>query len=67
MAEKSDSRVEIGGREAKTEDAVCRVRIYLSGTDPKSKKPIKTNITQTLYVRQSKVSDVSKQISKALG
>lgn len=62
----AESRVERGGREAKTQDDLCRVRIYLSGTDPKTKKPLKNNITDTLYVRNVKVSDLAKQIVKAL-
>lgn len=67
MAEAAKSRVEIGGREPKTEDAKGRVRVYLSMTDPKTKKPVKENITMALYVNGASVTEVGKAIQKALG
>ncbi|MGH3589549.1 MAG: hypothetical protein ACRDRF_00730 [Pseudonocardiaceae bacterium] len=67
MAGEKDSKIERGGRAIKTEDGVGRVRIYVSMTDSKTKKSVPENITDTLYVKGSKVSDVAKQITKAFG
>ncbi len=61
----STSTVEIGGREPKTQDAKGRVRVYLSMTDPKTKKPVTTNITAALYINGMTVSEVQQGIVKA--
>ena len=63
--EKEVPAVEVGGREPKTEDAVCRVRVYLSGTDQKTKKNLTKNISTALYINGAKVSDVQKKIVAA--
>lgn len=65
--EKKDTpKLEVGGRAAKMQDNTCRVRIYISGTDAKTRKGIAENITKTLYVNGATVSGVEKAIVKAL-
>lgn len=54
-------KVSLGGREPKTKDAKCRVRVYLSGTDEK-KKPLKDNISSAIYINGATVSEVQKRI-----
>lgn len=66
VEKKEEGPIVLGGREAKTQDATCRVRLYISGTDEK-KKNIKNNITSTLYVPKSKVSEVTAKIMAAFG
>lgn len=63
----AESRIEKGGREPKVKDVVCRVRVYPTGTDSATKKLLNDNITETLFIKGGKVSDVSKQIQKAFG
>lgn len=58
-------RVQLGGREAKVEDKSGRVRVYLTLVDTKN-KAIQKNVSAVLYVNGATVSEVSKQIQKAL-
>lgn len=70
MADKANTprpKVEIGGRAPKTADNKGRVRVYLSMTDPETKKPVASNISMALYVNGATVTEVGKAIQKALG
>lgn len=58
-------KVQVGGREPKTKDSVCRVRVYLSGTDSKTKKNLKDNISSAVYINGDTVSNVQKKIIAA--
>lgn len=58
-------RVTLGGREAKTENAKGRVRVYLTLVDSKN-KAIQKNVSAVLYVNGATVTEVSNQIQKAL-
>lgn len=74
MAKKSSSRtpasssprVSRSAKQARTQDDSCTVRVYLTGNDSASGKPLTNNITATLYVRDMKVSELAELIEGAI-
>lgn len=59
------SRVSFSTKAARDQDEQCKVRVYITGLDSESGKPLPSNITRTLYVSDATVTEVAEAVAGA--